>query len=118
MMFPKIKTWRSEKHRRLVATIPCLKCGNPAVQVCHANATKGMSIKASDVLTFPLCVHHHAEHDRSGQLEKQERWRTEWELVDRTRSILIQRNQWNNEAETQYQIAIEPIARVVHPEVA
>lgn len=113
MMFPKQKPWRSEKHRRLVATLPCLKCGAIDVQVCHANATKGMGMKASDALTWPMCPKHHCEHDTGG-IPKLDRWKLEWEYADLTRALLIQRNQWSAEAEAAYQIAIQPLSRIVH----
>jgi len=113
MMFPKNKPWHSEKHRRAVATLACIKCGAVDVQVCHANATKGMGTKVSDALTWPMCPKHHREHDTGG-MPKMERWKLEWEYCDLARALMIQRNLWSPEAEAAYKIAIQPLARVVH----
>lgn len=117
MMFPKSKPWRSEKHRRVVAKLPCIKCGAPGVQVCHANASKGLATKVSDALTWPMCPTHHREHDTGG-MPRVERWKLEWEYCDATRAALIRRNQWPAEAEAAYQVAIVPLVRVVHGEAA
>ena len=74
-----------------------------------------MSSKVSDALTFPACPTCHRNHDAGG-LPREERWRREWEYVDATRSKLIRRNQWAKETEAEYQVAIMPLARVVHGE--
>lgn len=47
-----------------------------------------------------------------------ERIRREWEYVDQTRAQLIRRNQWSAEVEQAYQLAIVPLARMVHAETA
>ncbi|TEA78660.1 DUF968 domain-containing protein [Allopusillimonas ginsengisoli] len=113
--FPKTKPWRSEKHRRLVASLPCVVTGRHGPSQCgHVNFNKGMGTKACDSLTFPISPDAHREHDQGGNLTREERWRREWEYVDATRALLIQRNQWSVEAETAYKIAIQPLARVVH----
>lgn len=117
MKFPKIKPWRSEKHRRNVAGLGCLITGKPA-QACHINFGKGFGTKACDSLCFPLSPDLHREHDQGGNITREERWRREWEYVDATRAKLIQRNQWPAEAEAAYQVAIQPLARVVHAEMA
>ncbi|NYT76629.1 hypothetical protein H0A71_06465 [Alcaligenaceae bacterium] len=117
MMFPKIRPWRSEKHRRNVASLPCVVTGRPGPSQCgHANFNKGMSTKVCDSLTFPISPDAHRDHDQGG-IAKQDRWRREWEYVDATRAMLIQRNQWPTEAEEAYQIAIQPLARVVHADM-
>lgn len=118
MMIPKIKPWRSEKHRRNVAALPCIRCHcfGPS-QCAHANFGKGLGTKVSDALTFPLCPACHRNHDAGG-IPRSERWQREWEFADRTRSILIRKNQWPADAEAAYQIAIAPLARVVHGEAA
>lgn len=117
MRFPKHKPWRSEKHRRNVAALPCACCGIQNQSQCaHANATKGMGQKVCDSLTFPACPDCHRAHDQGGVLPKAERWRREWEYVDATRALLIRRNQWPAEVEAAYQRAIVPLARVVHSE--
>lgn len=115
-MFPKNKPWRSEKHRRLVASLSCAVCSRTGPsQAAHVNFSKGMGSKACDSLTFPACPSCHANHDQGG-IDRQERWKREWEYVDQTRALLIRRNQWPAEVEAAYQVAIVPLARVVHPE--
>lgn len=48
---------RSPKYLREVASLPCCNCERDgASQAAHINRGKGMSIKASDHLTFPLCT--------------------------------------------------------------
>jgi len=106
---------RSEQHRRNVAALGCLITGKPA-QACHVNFDKGLGLKVCDSLCFPLCPELHREHDQGGGMTRLERIRREWEYVDRTRALLIRRNQWPAEVEAAYQKAIQPLARVVHPE--
>lgn len=106
---------RSEQHRRNVATLGCACCGKSGSSQCaHANATKGAGMKACDSLTFPLCPDCHRQHDQGGIYTKAERWLREWEYCDATRAQLIRRNQWPAEVEQAYQIAIQPLARMVH----
>ena len=118
-MFPKFKTWRSEKHRRNVASLACASCGRSGQSQCaHINFGKSMGRKACDSLTFPLCPGCHWRHDQSGAIPREQRRLMEWEYVDATRASLIQLNQWPAEVERAYQIAIRPLARVVHGEAA
>lgn len=119
MMFPKQKPWRSEKHRRNVAALACVICGRHGPSQCaHINFSKGMSTKVSDALTFPACHSCHRNHDSGGIYTKAERWLREWEYCDATRAQLIRQNKWAAETESAYQKAIQPLARVVHPETA
>lgn len=104
---------RSEEHRRNVAALGCLVTGRPA-QACHVNFGKGMGMKVCDSLCFPLSPELHREHDQGG-IPRMERIRREWEYVDQTRAQLIRRNQWSAEVEQAYQLAIVPLARMVHP---
>lgn len=106
---------RSESHRRNVAALGCLITGQPA-QACHVNFGKGMGLKACDSLCFPLSPALHALHDQGG-MTRADRHRKEWEYVDATRALLMQKGQWSAEVERHYQLAIEPLARVVHKEV-
>ncbi|MCX5592510.1 hypothetical protein [Alcaligenes endophyticus] len=110
------KLLRSEEHRRNVAALGCLLTGAEA-QACHVNFGKGMGIKACDSLCFPLAPHLHAQHDQGG-MPKKERWRVEWEYVDKTRAQLIRKNLWSAELEAHYRVAVEPLSRVVHEEEA
>lgn len=105
---------RSEAHRRNVAGLGCLITGKPA-QACHVNFDKGMGLKVCDSLCFPLSPEFHREHDQGG-MPRAERWKKEWEYVDRARALLIRKNQWSAEVEAHYQRAIKPLARVVHGE--
>lgn len=111
MSFSKIKRLRSEKHRRNVAALGCLLCGAPA-QCAHANFGKGLSLKACDSQTFPLCPPHHTLHD-SGAIygSKQARRIQEVIYVDKTRAELISRSLWTSEIETAYRLAYEPMKR-------
>src|SRR5690606_28019594 len=105
---------RSEQHRRNVAALGCLVTGKPA-QACHVNFGKGMGLKVCDSLCFPLSPELHREHDQGG-IPRIERIRREWEYVDQTRAQLIRKNQWPAHVEAAYQVAIQPLARAVHPE--
>lgn len=53
-------TYRNEKYRRLVASLPCVVCGiEGRSQAAHSNLSmhgKAMSLKASDAAIFPLCA--------------------------------------------------------------
>ena len=47
---------RSDRYRRLVASLPCAICGTPGYsQAAHANTGKGMGMKACDLTCFPAC---------------------------------------------------------------
>lgn len=116
--FQKVKPWRSEKHRRNVATLSCVRCYHFGPSQCaHVNFGKALGSKVSDALTFPLCPDCHRLHDQGG-MPREERRLREWEYVDRTRALLIQRNQWPATVEEHYQQAIKPLAQMVHPETA
>lgn len=68
---PKSKPVRSEPYRRLVASLGCAMCGvEGASQAAHPNAGKGLGIKASDLLCFPLC--HVGANDHHGQWDRYE----------------------------------------------
>lgn len=108
---------RSEEHRKNIKALPCVVCGKPGPSdPAHANATKGFGIKVCDSLLFPACREHHRAHDQGAIYTKLERWKKEWEYVDKARAALIQQNKWPAHVEAAYQLAIRPLARVVHPE--
>ena len=70
--------YRSEKYRRLVASLPCANCGAVGKsQAAHSNLLrhgKGKGIKATDAATFPLCHDKcHPWFDQGRELTKQER---------------------------------------------
>lgn len=53
---------RSEKWRRAVASLPCVKCGTEGMtQAAHRDQGKGMGIKVDDCLTAALCFRCHQE---------------------------------------------------------
>ncbi|MHA3905167.1 hypothetical protein ACTPOE_16805 [Castellaniella sp. WN] len=115
------RSFRSVEHRRAVASLPCARCGVVGFsQAAHANAGKGLGLKTSDALTFPLCcsrpgvVGCHVLHDQGGIYTRQERARVEWESVDATRATLIRQNKWPAYVESAYLKAIVPLARMVH----
>ena len=66
--------FRSEKFRRLVASLPCQHCGvDGRTQAAHRNEGKGMGLKTSDALVAALCVECHAELDNGKRLSRPER---------------------------------------------
>ena len=64
----------SEKHRRFVASFPCVVCGNNTqVQCCHirsipklGNVGKGIR---DDRFCIPMCFIHHSLQHEMGELE-------------------------------------------------
>lgn len=66
-------TFRSERLRRYVATLDCVHCGSPAVQVAHRNVGKAMGSKVSDGLVAALCCFEHARIDQGKDLLRDER---------------------------------------------
>lgn len=68
MMFPKEKTWRSEKYLNFIRQQPCANCfkpshieGSAAHHINGQGLGVGKSIKVSDAYTIPLCARCHAE---------------------------------------------------------
>lgn len=113
MPFPKNKRFRSEKHRRNVASLPCVNCGvQGRTQAAHANFGKGMALKACDSQLMALCDICHRLHDSGGIYDnKQQRWSKEVLLVDLTRAELISRSLWTSDIEQAYRLAYEPMKR-------
>lgn len=71
MLLPKVKPWRNEKYRRLVASQPCCVpgCGRVDVQ-CHHEQEEdqgGMGTKAGDDRGTPLCCGHHDRRTRESR---------------------------------------------------
>lgn len=76
----KQKKIRSEKHRRFIASLPCLKCGKSGTQAAHVGGMsegKGIGVKVCDSRCVPLCAPYdnemgcHFKHDNMD-------WRTFW----------------------------------------
>jgi hypothetical protein len=91
---PKTPRVRSEAYRRFVAEQACFACGLAGYsQAAHANHGKGLSLKACDLQTFPLCAPHHGwigchqQHDLCIGLTRSERREIEAEYVQRMQSI-------------------------------
>jgi DNA recombination protein Rad52 len=63
---------RDKEHRRYVASLPCLVCGQSPCQAHHISFAQPRALgrKVSDEWTVPLCVKHHDELHRFGN-EKQ-----------------------------------------------
>lgn len=54
---PKTRPVRCEEYRRLVAALPCIRCGIVGFsQAAHPNMGKGAGTKADDRECFPLCA--------------------------------------------------------------
>jgi hypothetical protein len=54
--FPKTTAARSEKYRRIVASMPCKACGIQGYsQAAHPNSGKAKGAKADDRKVFALC---------------------------------------------------------------
>jgi len=105
-MIEKSRPLRSEKHRRLVASMPCGLCGaEPPSQAAHSNYGKGIGIKACDSQIFPLCTRCHFDLDQSGKYPREWRRRRELGLVERTREQLQIFGHWTDELEEAYQRA-------------
>jgi hypothetical protein len=83
---PKVLPVRDEGYRRLVAALPCIRCGIEGRSQCaHANQGKGMATKASDENVFPLCFECHQMLDQSGQWPKDVRRAMEAAWVEATK---------------------------------
>jgi len=76
-MIPKFSYYRSKKHLKNVASLPCQNCYiEDQTQAAHSNWAehgKGRSIKASDEFTAALCQACHTELDSGTRLTKQQR---------------------------------------------
>jgi hypothetical protein len=89
--FPKPSTFRSEKLRRAIATLPCMDCGRQGdTQAAHSNQGKGMAIKSSDARVAALCTRCHGSLDQGGAMSKLDRRAYEDEMVLRTYVALME----------------------------
>jgi hypothetical protein len=95
--YPKTKPWRSEPYRRLVAALPCDRCGVEGYTQCaHGDQGKGMGIKSGDETCIPLCGPHPSGrdmwrgcHDYVGRgVSRMERREYEADAAIRTRARL------------------------------
>lgn len=103
-MIFKSRPYRSEKHRRLIASMPCIACGLEGyTQAAHRNEGKGMGIKACDSQMMPLCFRCHSDLDQGGKLDRETRRTLELAYVKTTRQKMIGLNTWSEEVELAYQ---------------
>jgi len=85
---------RSESYWRFVAAQPCFGCGTEGQsQAAHPNMSKGLGIKTSDLLCFPLCVSRfgkvgcHQLHDQRVEIGRHESREIEAAYVQRMQRI-------------------------------
>jgi len=85
---------RNESYLRFVASQPCFGCGiEGQSQAAHPNMSKGLGMKTSDLLCFPLCAPHygkpgcHQEHDLRMGLGRHESREIEAAYVKRMQRI-------------------------------
>lgn len=88
-------TYRSEKLRRVVASLPCVNCGRHGdTQAAHSNLSehgKGMSLKASDAAIMALCTQCHRDFDQGKALTKADRREFTYRWITATHIALIER---------------------------
>jgi hypothetical protein len=86
--------FRSEKYRRLVASLPCIQCGREGYTQCaHSNLSifgKGMSLKAHDWATFPLCCDCHRELDQGSKYTKEEKKNLQFKYISLTLGRMVE----------------------------
>ena len=94
--FPKAAPMRSEKYRRLVASLPCAHCGKAGPsQAAHADEGKGLAMKASDETCYPLCADSpgrrgcHSLIGASGLFSREQRRTLEARYAEQTRKALV-----------------------------
>jgi hypothetical protein len=100
-MISKFPYFRSKKHLKNVASLPCQVCGlEGSTQAAHSNQSKhgkGRGIKASDEYTAALCFKHHFLIDQGSSLTKEERVQMWEEAHQKTISALIEQGKWPTE---------------------
>jgi len=66
---PKTKSFRSEKYKKYVRSLPCIVCGYPCSEPHHVRSASnaGTGVKPSDLWAVPLCQLHHAEFHHYGK---------------------------------------------------
>lgn len=91
---------RHEGYRRLVAAMPCCRCGWPQSQAAHADFGKGLGIKSDDRTCMPLCATAPGRagcHDivgASGTMPREERRAFEVVKAAETRESIRRAGQW------------------------
>ena len=71
MLTPKTPIIRSEKHRRFIASLPCVVSLSNDVQAAHVRRGNicGIGMKPSDEFCLPLSVSEHAKQHKIGELK-------------------------------------------------
>jgi hypothetical protein len=69
-VFQKRKYIRDEKHRRFIASLPCIITGKSDVQCAHIRKGNhgGAGLKPSDEYCVPLCVSQHSYQGDIGEV--------------------------------------------------
>ena len=97
-MIPKFNYFRSVKHLKNVASLPCQICYVEGMtQASHSNQAvhgKGRSLRASDEFTAAICMEHHYEIDQGSNLTKQQRVDMWNEAYQKTVNRLKEQNLW------------------------
>lgn len=95
-----------EGYRRLVARLPCIRCGISDIsQAAHPNTNKGAGIKTDDRECFPLCCDQplrrgcHPMFDQGALYPKQERRELEVLWGHETRAEIRRRGLWPKDLE-------------------
>jgi hypothetical protein len=93
---------RSEPYLRLVASLPCWRCGiHGYTQAAHGDEGKGLQIKACDLTAWPACGPHdfkigcHALVGSTGAMPREDRRRLEKRAAADTQAMLIGLSQNN-----------------------
>lgn len=101
--------FHSEQHLKNVAALPCANCGlEKRSQAAHMNGVefgKGLGLKVSDALVFPLCADGflrrgcHGLHDQGGIYDKDTAVGLQLTWLQNTRDELKRLGQWPEEAD-------------------
>jgi len=95
-MRAKFQYWRSQKHLRNVASLPCQACGlEGQTQAAHSNMSihgKARSLKASDQYTAALCFACHHDLDAGHKLTKEQKQQMFLDALKSTWAELLKRD--------------------------
>ena len=101
VILPKEPPLRSEKYRRAVAALPCIRCGVAGYSnAAHADQGKGAHIKADDRTCYPACASRPGVrgcHDiigASGAIPQAMRRELEKEYAASTRKTILESGKW------------------------
>jgi len=99
MNYPKQQYFRSKKHLKNVAALPCQHCGlDSHTQAAHSNwvefGGKAKSIKASDEYTAALCLKCHYDIDQGAHMSKEERQKMWHNAHLKTVELIVSRGEW------------------------